>query len=227
VFVERTVVTANQVVRIGADVPMESASLLGCAVLTGVGAALNRARVARGDTTIVIGVGGVGLNVVQGCRLAGASRIVAVDVNPAREELARRFGATDFVDAAPGDLVTAVRAVLPSGADHVFECVGRTALIRAAIDLLDWHGQCVMVGVPAATEEVSFPVAQMYLDRSILGLRYGSSRPQADIPFYLDLYRRGELLLDELVTRTYPLEDIRVVAEDMARGRIARGVLTL
>lgn len=222
VFAERTVVRASQVVRIDDDVPLESACLIGCAVLTGAGAALNRAKVAANDTAVVIGAGGIGLNVIQGCRLARAARIVAVDTNPGKEELARRFGATDFVDS-----VEAARELLPDGADHVFECVGSTALVRAAIDLLGWHGQCVLVGVPPAGAEASFPVASMYLDKSILGLRYGSSAPQADIPRYVTLYRNGHLLLDELVSRTFPLTDIDAAIADMDGGKVARAVLTM
>ncbi|MGY1498740.1 Zn-dependent alcohol dehydrogenase [Streptomyces sp. QTS52] len=220
-FAERTVVKAVQAVRIPKDIPMPSAALIGCGVLTGVGAVLNRARVDRGDSVVVIGTGGVGLNVLQGARIAGASRIVAVDANPAKEAMARRFGATHFLTSAEG-----VRDVLPTGADHVFECVGRVELIRQAVDLLDRHGQAVLLGVPSATAEASFVVSSMFLDKSILGCRYGSSRPQRDIPLYADLYREGRLLLDELVTETYPVEDFEKAVGDAEAGRVARGVLT-
>jgi S-(hydroxymethyl)glutathione dehydrogenase/alcohol dehydrogenase len=220
-FAERTVVKAVQAVRIPEDVPMASAALIGCGVLTGVGAVLNRARVDRGDSVLVIGTGGIGLNVLQGARLAGALRIVAVDANPAKEEVARRFGATDFLTSTEG-----VRDILPTGADHAFECVGRVELIRQAIDALDRHGQAILLGVPPATAEASFRVSSMYLDKSILGCRYGSSRPQRDIALYAELYRQGRLLLDELVTRTYPVEDFEKAAADAEAGRVARGVLT-
>jgi S-(hydroxymethyl)glutathione dehydrogenase/alcohol dehydrogenase len=220
-FAERTVVQAVQAVRIPADIPMPSAALIGCGVLTGVGAVLNRARVDRGDSVVVIGTGGIGLNVLQGARLAGALRIVAVDANPAKEAVARQFGATHFLTSTQG-----VRDILPTGADHAFECVGRVELIRQAVDLLDRHGQAVLLGVPPATAEASFRVSSMYLDKSILGCRYGSSRPQRDIALYAELYREGRLLLDELVTRTYPAEDFGKAAEDAAAGRVARAVLT-
>ncbi|MFF7789809.1 alcohol dehydrogenase catalytic domain-containing protein [Streptomyces sp. NPDC007991] len=220
-FAERTVVKAVQAVRIPEDVPMASAALIGCGVLTGVGAVLNRARVDRGDSVLVIGAGGIGLNVVQGARLAGALRIVAVDANPAKEEVARRFGATDFLTSTQG-----LRDILPTGVDHAFECVGRVELIRQAIDALDRHGQAVLLGVPPATAEVSFRVSSMYLDKSVLGCRYGSSRPQRDIALYAELYRQGRLLLDELVTRTYPVEDFEKAAADAEAGRVARAVLT-
>ncbi|MET7385451.1 Zn-dependent alcohol dehydrogenase [Streptomyces sp. NPDC005529] len=220
-FAERTVVKAVQAVRIPEDIPLTSAALIGCGVLTGVGAVLNRARVDRGDTVLVIGTGGIGLNVIQGARIAGALRIVAVDSNPAKEAVARQFGATDFLTSTEG-----VKDILPTGAQHAFECVGRVELIRQAIDLLDRHGQAVLLGVPPATAEASFLVSSMYLDKSILGCRYGSSRPQRDIALYADLYRAGHLLLDELVTATYPVEDFARAAEDAHAGKVARAVLT-
>ncbi|MGW6732698.1 Zn-dependent alcohol dehydrogenase [Streptomyces sp. NPDC055013] len=220
-FAERTVVKAVQVVRIPKDIPMPAAALIGCGVLTGVGAVLNRAKVDRGDSVLVIGTGGIGLNVLQGARLAGALRIVAVDANPAKEAVARQFGATDFLTSTEG-----VRELLPTGADHAFECVGRVELIRQAVDLLDRHGQAVLLGVPPAGAEASFLVSSMYLDKSILGCRYGSSRPQRDIALYAELYRDGRLLLDELVTQTYPVEEFERAAADAEAGKVARGVLT-
>ncbi|WP_369366266.1 alcohol dehydrogenase catalytic domain-containing protein [Streptomyces sp. CG4] len=220
-FAERTVVKAVQAVPIPKDIPLESAALIGCGVLTGVGAVLNRARVDRGDSVVVIGTGGIGLNVLQGARLAGALRIVAVDANPAKAEVARQFGATDFLTSTDG-----VRDILPAGADHTFECVGRVELIRQAIDLLDRHGQAILLGVPAATAEASFLVSSLYLDKSVLGCRYGSSRPQRDIALYAELYRQGRLLLDELVTAVYPVEDFAKARADAEAGRVARAVLT-
>ncbi|OAH12083.1 Zn-dependent alcohol dehydrogenase [Streptomyces jeddahensis] len=220
-FAERTVVKAVQAVRIPSGIPLTSAALIGCGVLTGVGAVLNRARVDRGDSVLVIGTGGIGLNVIQGARIAGALTIVAVDANPEKETVARQFGATHFLTSTEG-----VKDVLPRGADHAFECVGRVELIRQAIDMLDRHGQAILLGVPPATAEASFLVSSMYLDKSILGCRYGSSRPQRDIALYADLYRDGRLLLDELVTTTYPVEDFAKAVEDARDGRVARAVLT-
>ncbi|PWI16270.1 Zn-dependent alcohol dehydrogenase [Streptomyces sp. Act143] len=220
-FAERTVVKAVQAVRIPEDIPLTSAALIGCGVLTGVGAVLNRARVDRGDSVLVIGTGGIGLNVLQGARIAGASRIVAVDANPAKEAVARQFGATDFLTSTDG-----VRELLPHGADHAFECVGRVELIRQAIDLLDRHGQAVLLGVPPAGAEAAFVVSSLFLDKSILGCRYGASRPQRDIALYAELYRDGRLLLDELVTQTYPVEEFERAVADAEAGKVARGVLT-
>ncbi|MFJ6295187.1 Zn-dependent alcohol dehydrogenase [Streptomyces griseoviridis] len=220
-FAERTVVKAVQAVRIPDDLPLTSAALIGCGVLTGVGAVLNRARVDRGDSVLVIGTGGVGLNVLQGARIAGAVTIVAVDANPAKEAVAREFGATHFLTSTGP-----VREILPDGVDHAFECVGRVELIRQAVDLLDRHGQAVLLGVPPAAAEASFLVSSLYLDKSVLGCRYGSSRPQRDIALYAELYRTGRLLLDELVTVTYPVEEFDKARTDAEAGRVARAVLT-
>ncbi|MFI6639450.1 alcohol dehydrogenase catalytic domain-containing protein [Streptomyces sp. NPDC050504] len=218
-FAERTVVKAVQAVKIPESVPFPSAALIGCGVLTGVGAVRNRARVGLGESVVVIGTGGVGLNVLQGARLAGASPIVAVDVNPAKEALARSFGATHFTTGTEH-----VRDVLPTGADHVFECVGRTALVRAAIDLLDRHGQAVLLGMSAADAEAAFVPASLFLDKSVLGCRYGSSRPQRDVELYTRLYGQGRLMLDELVSRTYGIDDFDRAVDDLENGRVARGV---
>lgn len=219
-FAERTLVKAVQAVRIPKEIPLTSAALIGCAVVTGVGAVLNRARVAYGDSVVVIGAGGIGLNVLQGARIAGARPIVAVDANPDKEEAARRFGATHFLPSAEG-----VAEILPTGADHAFECVGRVELVRQAVDLLDRHGQAVLLGMPSATAEASFVVSSLFLDKSILGCRYGSSRPQRDFALYAELHLAGRLLLDELVTRTYAVEDFPRARADAEAGRVARGVV--
>jgi S-(hydroxymethyl)glutathione dehydrogenase/alcohol dehydrogenase len=222
VFSERTVVKANQAVKIPDDVPLTSASLVGCGVLTGIGAVLQRAKVPVGSTVLVIGVGGIGLNVIQGARIAGASRIIAVDTNARKRDIAMLFGATDFVESTD-----AVRDVSKRGVDYAFECVGHVALIRAAIDLLDWGGTCVMLGVPESTAEASFNVASMYLDKSVLGCRYGSSQPQRDVRRYVELYRRGVVKLDELVSASYPIEEMKTAVHDLEAGELAaRGVLT-
>ncbi|CAN5834803.1 zinc-dependent alcohol dehydrogenase family protein [soil metagenome] len=228
VFAEHTVVAETQAVVIDPDVPLTSASLVGCAVITGVGAVWNRAKVTHGQTVVVIGLGGIGLNVVQAASLANASRVIAVDTNPDKEAVARQFGATDVIITGPDvDLVEAVKERCPNGVDHAFECVGHATLIRTAIDLLDWGGTCVLLGVPKLGTEASFTVAAMYNDKSILGCRYGSARPHHDIAVIIDLYRQGRLLLDELVSRTYPLDDIRVALDDLHGGRVNRGVLDL
>jgi len=222
VFSERTVVKANQCVPIPVDVPLASASLVGCGVLTGIGAVLNRAKVPEGASVLVIGVGGIGLNVIQGAALAGAARIIAADTNPKKRDIAFMFGATDFVESTD-----AVRDITPNGVDYAFECVGHVALIRAAIELLDWGGTCVMLGVPGFADEASYNVASMYLDKGILGCRYGSSAPQLDVRRYVELYQQGRLKLDELVSATYRFDDLKSAIHDMEAGELtARGVLS-
>jgi Zn-dependent alcohol dehydrogenase len=227
VFAEETVVKASQAVKISPEVPFEVASLLGCGVITGVGAVFNRAKVTHGQSVVVIGVGGIGLNVIQGCRLADALPIIAVDSNPRKEQLALDFGATHFIDASSVDTAEAVKEICPDGVDVAFECVGHPALIRQSIDLLDWGGTCVILGVPKVGTEASFMVHGLYNDKTVMGCRYGAGRPHTDIPLFVDLYLAGRLKLDELVTKTYPLEGIDTVLEDMHNGDLARGVLEI
>jgi Zn-dependent alcohol dehydrogenase len=225
-FAEETIVKGRQCVPISKEVSFEVASLLGCGVITGVGAVFNRAKVTHGQSVVVIGVGGIGLNVIQGCALADALPIIAVDTNPKKEELAKQFGATHFIDASQVDTAEAVRAIYPNGVDVSFECVGHPALIRQAIDLLDWGGTCVILGVPKFGTEAAFQVSTLYNDKTIMGCRYGAGRPHKDIPLFVELYLAGRLKLDELVTRTYPLEDVQRTIDDMHHGELARGVLT-
>jgi Zn-dependent alcohol dehydrogenase len=228
VFVEETVVKATSAVAIPDDVPLTSACLIGCGVLTGVGAVFNRAKVTHGQSAVVIGVGGIGLNTIQGLALSDALPIIAVDTNPAKEAVAKQFGATHFILAGPDvDLVEAVKEIAPFGVDFVFECVGSTALIKASTDMLDFGGSVIMLGVPKMGSEASFVVNTMYNDKSIMGCRYGSARPAHDIPLMIDLYKAGRLKLDELVTATYPIEGFDTALAELHDGKLARGVLTL
>jgi Zn-dependent alcohol dehydrogenase len=240
VFAEYTIVQEVQAVRISKDVPFTSACLIGCGVLTGVGTVLNRAKVAPGDTAAVFGVGGVGLNVIQALRLSAASRIIAVDTMASKESLARQFGATHFVDASSGDAVEEIKKLVPHGPRTIpgafgpggvtwaFDCVGHPAVLRSALDVLDWGGTAVAIGVPPRGSEVSVDINSLaYVDRGLIGCRYGASRPHQDIPLMVALYLEGKLMLDELVTETRPLEGFREIVEDMHAGKLARGVLSL
>jgi Zn-dependent alcohol dehydrogenase len=235
VFADATVVSEVQVVKIPDDVPLESAALIGCGVITGVGAVLNRAKVQTGQTTAVFGVGGIGLNVIQACRISNASRIVAVDTVAAKEGLAREFGATDFILAGgDNDVVKAVKDHFPArglgdgGVDWSFDCVGHPAVLANAVEVLDWGGNCVIIGVPPPDAKLSTRITHLtHVDRGILGCRYGSARPHHDIPVMVELYRRGDLKLDELVSRTYPMAEFERVVDDLHTGELARGVLTL
>lgn len=224
-FAELTVVKATQAVAIPKQVPLASACLIGCGVLTGAGAVLNRARVEAGDRAVVVGVGGIGLNAIQALRLVGADPIVAVDANPDKEKLARQFGATHFVDARDRNVAEAVTDLTHGGADWAFECVGHKQTIEAALGYLDWAGSLVILGVTPFGTGIEFLPEALFLDRSILGCRYGASRPQRDIPRFASLYLAGKFMLDELVTQVYPMDSIDEVFEDMEAGRLARGVL--
>ena len=229
VFVERTVVAESQVVAVDPSIPADKAALLGCGVLTGVGAVRNRARVDMGETVAVLGVGGVGLNAVQGAALAGASQIVAVDTNPEKEGIARRFGATDFVAGGDGAATAAALAdVVPGGLDCVLICIGVADLVRLGVDVLAPGGRVVVVGFPGGDAEAGFTLARLYQDKSVLACRYGSSSPHRDIPLLADLYLAGKLRLDELVTHIRPLEELPAAFDDMRAGRTeARTVVTI
>jgi S-(hydroxymethyl)glutathione dehydrogenase/alcohol dehydrogenase len=229
VFTEEVVVTETQAVVIDSDVPLSAACLIGCAVVTGAGAVLNRARVRPGQTVVIIGAGGIGQSAIQAARISAAGRIVVVDANPGKEAVARRFGATDFVDAsAVDDTVEAVKALgLPNGADHVIECVGHPALIRQGVELLDWGGTLTLLGVPKLGTEASFVVNDLYNDKSILGCRYGSTRPHHDIPLLVSFYKDGRLLLDDMVSQVYPLDQITQALDDLHHGKLNRGVLAV
>ena len=229
VFTEQVVVNETQAVVIDPAVPLSAACLIGCAVVTGAGAVLNRAKVRPGETVVVIGAGGIGQSAIQAARIAAAGRIVVVDANPDKEAVARRFGATHFVDASTTeDTVAAVKDLgLPNGADHVLECVGHPALIRQGVDLLDWGGTLTLLGVPKLGTEASFVVNDLYNDKSILGCRYGATRPHHDIPLLVGFYQDGRLLLDEMVSQVYPLDQIERAVDDLHDGKLNRGVLAV
>lgn len=226
VFAERVVVAESQAIPVDKRVPFASACLIGCALLTGAGAVFNRAQVYRGDSVAVIGVGGIGISVIQAARIAGATTIIAVDALASKETMARQFGATHFVNARETDAVAAVLAQTGGGVNYSFECVGAQATMVAAVDMLAPGGSMVILGVGG--RELSFPVVpmQLYQNKSILGCRYGASRAAADIPPLVDLYLQGRLLLDEMVTATYPLEAVDTALHDLEAGKLARGVLT-
>jgi Zn-dependent alcohol dehydrogenase len=238
-FSEYTVVRGYQCVPIPKDVPLESACLIGCGVLTGVGSVFNRTQLGMGDTAAVFGVGGVGLNVIQACKVKGAARIVAIDTVAEKEQWAREFGATDFVLAGEGlDTVQAVRELLPfsseqvvgvmnaGGVDYAFDCVGHPDVLNNALEMLDWGGTAVVIGVPPPTATVPARIGNFtHVERTLTGSRAGSHRPHYDIPLIVDLYREGLLKLDELVTAKYPLDDWDTAVHDLHEGRLARGVL--
>ena len=215
-FAERTVVPASSLVRIPRDVPLHLAALLGCGVLTGVGAARNTARIRPGDRVAVVGCGGVGLNVVQGARLAGAGEILAIDPVGEKRALAVRFGATGTIDPDAGDPVEQVRdATGGYGADVVFEVVGRETTISQALDMTRRGGQFVLVGLPDLAHVPSVLERLYYSARSIAACSYGSVNVGRDVPWLIERYRNGELQLDELVTEQIGLDRINDAMADL------------
>ncbi len=225
-FAERTLVRASCAVPIPRGMPMAQAALIGCGIVTGVGAVLNRARVETGQTMAVFGAGGIGLNVIQGGVLAGASRIIAVDLMAQKLDWARRFGATDVLDVAAGtDPIQAIRDLTGGrGVEHAFEAVGSLGAIEQAFAALAPGGTLTIVGVPRLDARADFLVNALRLDRAVQGCRYGSARPQRDFPMLAELYLGGRLKIDELITRHYQLDDINQAMEDLERGELARGV---
>ncbi len=226
-FASRTVIREQSAIPIDARVPFDRAALIGCGVMTGVGAVLNRARVETGASMAVFGLGGIGLSCVQGGVLAGAARIVAVDVVPAKLELARRLGATDVVDAGRDDPVAAIRDLTRGGADYTFEAVGNLAVIRQALEALGPGGALTIVGVPKLGSKLDFVVHALYQNKAILGCRYGTARPRRDFPMLADLYLGGRLKIDELITRRYALDEFGAALDELRAGGLARGVFTL
>ena len=224
---EFAVAPANAAVKLPPDAPLEKCALLGCAVTTGVGAVFNTAQVAPGSSVAVFGAGGVGLNAIQGAAIAGAERIVAVDAQPGKLDLARSFGATDVVDASKTDAVEAIRALTAGrGVDYAFEAIGNKRTVEQAFEATRKAGTCVVIGIGSIKETVSLNLFMLpLLEKRLLGCWYGSADVHRDIPRLLSLYRSGKLKLDALVTRTYALEQINEAFGAMNSGANARGVI--
>ena len=228
---EEMLVHEHAVAKIRQDVPLDRAALIGCAVTTGVGAVFRTARVEAGSTVGVIGCGGVGLNCVQGAALAGASRIVAIDTNPFKLELARQFGATDVVNASEGDPVEQVRTLLPGGAspaagvDYAFEAIGTKRTAEAAFAILKKGGTATLIGVMPSGTTIELPGTDFLREKKIQGSLMGSNRFRQDMPRYIDLYLEGRLKLDELVSARIDLDDVNDGFAAMVRGEVARTVI--
>lgn len=224
-----TVVVEEAVVKMPEDIPFASACILGCGVMTGYGSAVNAAKVVKGSSVAVLGAGGVGLNVIQGCRIAGAAKIIALDLSPVRLELSRKFGATHViqVNKGPDSMVEAYKKVkeLTSnrGADYAFECTGNPKLGAAPLALVRNAGMALQVS--GIEEEITIDMNLFEWDKIYLNPLYGKCNPPVDFPILFDLYKKGELLLDELVSKTYSLEELGDVIDDMLNGRIAKGVI--
>lgn len=228
-FAEEAVIPAISAVKIPPDMPLQQAALIGCGVLTGVGAATNTARIRPGDTVAVVGCGGVGLNVIQGARIAGAERIIAVDMLASKLELARRFGATDTVNAAEGDPVSRVMELTAQrGADVAFEVIGLAPTIDQTINMTRRGGQAILVGVPRMDVMVNVPAffGVVLMEKTIKGCWYGSSNVHRDVPRLVELYKEGRLLLDELISRRISLDQVNEAFEALKTGEVARSLIT-
>ena len=226
-YAERMLLHENSVVKIDPDLPLDRAALVGCGVLTGVGAALRTSGLQAGQTVAVFGCGGVGLAIVQGTRIGGARQIIGIDVFESKLEMAKRVGATHAVNSSKDDPVKAVRALTGgAGVDHAFEAVGNARLVRQAIESLAIRGTATIVGVLPPDAMIEFPWMAIRPECRVQTSRMGSNRFRIDIPRYLDFYRQGRLLLDEMVTRRGRLEDINEAFRAMKAGEVARTVLT-
>lgn len=225
-FAEAMLLHQRAVVRIDKDIPLDRAALVGCAVTTGVGAALNTAQVTPGSSVVVFGAGGVGISVIQGARIAGARQIIAVDLVDTKLAEARKFGATDVINATTGDTVKTIRKMTGRGADFAFEAVGVSKLLEQAFYCLGPRGTAVVVGAIPHGETVSFNAAHFFLEKRVIGCMMGSNRFTLDAPRYLEFYRQGRLDLDAMVTRHEPLERIGEAFRAMEAGEVTRTVLT-
>ena len=224
-FVEQSVVLADACVKVPDDTPLEKTCLISCAVITGIGAVVNRAKVEVGATMAVFGCGGVGLNVIQGGGLASAGKIIAVDTVPYKLELAEQMGATHFINADKEDPVRRIIEITGGGADYAFEVVGFPALVRQAIDSVRPTGTAVMVGVQPTGQEVSVEGWHLLQDRTLMGAFHGAARARVDFLWILDLYQQGKIKLDELISRYRPLDELNEAFDDMNQGKVARTVL--
>lgn len=225
-FAEGMLTHERCLVKVRPEIPLDRAALLGCGVTTGLGAALNTARVAPGSSAVVVGCGGVGLAALQGCRIAGAARIVAVDTQPWKLELARRLGATHAVDASAGDPTAAVLEATGGGADYAFECIGLEATVQQAVGVLKKRGMAVLVGVVPFGKMVALHAADITIsEKRIVGSMMGSNRFRLDLPRYVDFYLDGRLHLDELISARIRLEEVDGAFDAMRRGEVARSVV--
>jgi len=226
-FSNYIVVPEIALARIRSDAPFDKVCYIGCGVTTGVGAVLFTAKVEAGANVVVFGLGGIGLNVIQAAKMVGADKIIGVDINPAREAMARQFGMTHFIN--PRDVENVVDAIVQltdGGADYSFECVGNTQLMRQALECCHkgW-GKSIVIGVAAAGQEISTRPFQLVTGRHWLGSAFGGARGRTDVPKIVDWYMEGKLKIDELITHTLPLERINEGFDLMERGESIRSVV--
>ena len=225
-FAEYMLVHENALVKIRDDMPLDRAALIGCAVTTGLGAVFNTARVYPGSSVAVIGCGGVGLNAVQGAYIAGAGRIIAIDMIPWKLDLARQFGATDVVNAAEVDPVAQVMELTGGGVEFSFEAIGLKSAAEQAFAMLRPGGTATIIGMIPEGQKIELPGSEFLDEKKIQGSNMGSNRFRIDMPRYVDLYLAGRLKLDELVSARIGLDEVNEGFERMRRGEVARSVIT-
>ncbi len=227
-FANHTVMPEIALAKVRKDAPFDKICYIGCGVTTGVGAVINTAKVEVGSTAIVFGLGGIGLNVIQGLRLAGARQIVGVDLNDAREAWGKRFGMTHFVNPSQvkGDLVAHLVDLTGGGADYTFECIGNVKVMRIALEAAHkgW-GQSIIIGVAGAGQEISTRPFQLVTGRSWRGTAFGGARGRTDVPKIVDWYMDGKIEIDPMITHTLPLERINEAFDLMHRGESIRSVV--
>jgi S-(hydroxymethyl)glutathione dehydrogenase/alcohol dehydrogenase len=224
-LVDRIVMDARGVVAIPSTMPLELAAILGCAVVTGLGSIFNVARVKPTERVAVIGCGGVGLNLIQGARIAGASRIIAVDILPSKLALAELLGATDVVDASATDAVTAVTELSGGGVDHAFEAIGLPATAEQAVAMAAPGRTAYVVGLLPIDAEVRVSSSAMRRTKSLVGVVMGATRPHEDIPRYVELWEQGRLDLESMISQVITLDEVNEGFAAMAGGEVARTVV--
>jgi S-(hydroxymethyl)glutathione dehydrogenase/alcohol dehydrogenase len=228
-FSNYTVLPEIAVAKIRKDAPFDKVCYIGCGVTTGIGAVINTAKVKPGDNVVVFGLGGIGLNVIQGARLVGADMIVGVDLNPARKELGEKFGMTHFVNPkeVEGDLVPYLVDLTKGGADHSFECIGNVDVMRQALECCHkgW-GESTIIGVAGAGQEISTRPFQLVTGRVWRGTAFGGAKGRTDVPKIVDWYMEGKINIDDLITHTMPLDKINDAFDLMHEGKSIRSVVT-
>ena len=227
-FSNYTVVPEIALAKVREDAPFDKICYIGCGVTTGIGAVINTAQVKPGDNVVIFGLGGIGLNVIQGARLAGANKIVGVDLNPARREMAERFGMTHFVNPkeVEEDLIPYLVNLTDGGADYSFECIGNVEVMRQALECCHkgW-GTSIIIGVAPAGAEISTRPFQLVTGRNWRGTAFGGAKGRTDVPKIVDWYMDGKIEIDPLITHTMPLDDINTAFDLMHKGESIRSVV--
>ncbi len=227
-FANFTVLPEIALAKIRPDAPFDKVCYIGCGVTTGIGAVMNTAKVEAGARCVVFGLGGIGLNVIQGLRIVGAEQIVGVDLNPRRQEMAEKFGMTHFVNPAEvqGDLVPYLVDLTKGGADYSFECIGNVKVMRQALECAHrgW-GKSIIIGVAGAGQEIATRPFQLVTGRTWMGTAFGGARGRTDVPRIVDWYMDGKINIDDLITHVLPFEQINEGFELMRRGELIRSVV--